>query len=262
VSWSYALYEECGRINVRFLKERFVTYGLDASTASRHLENVQNLRTILQQHLNSSLEHDTGIETECAKWYREACGTAVPAGDAHWESGLRALLIEGIDFLKLLCACIREIEKDDAREGILMSWEKRITRYHGPHEFDRIIEIAANDLGRDSLDAVRLRKRFYDKWVKELDNLADGYDFEREARRLVEHTLLSDLIPVLPITGDDIVREFGIQPGEAVGEFLRKARCVYDETPCSREELIGRLKSNLTDTHGTIAKDSAASSGV
>ena len=86
-------------------------------------------------------------------------------------------------------------------------------------------------MGRDHVDAVRLRKRWYDRWVAHLDRLADGYDFEVESRRLAEHALITDFIAVLPITGADIMEHLGTTPGPEVGRLLQRAADIHKQSP-------------------------------
>ena len=96
-------------------------------------------------------------------------------------------------------------------------------------------------MGQDFLDPARICDRYYDKWSKELRLRTGEYDFEFEARKLIEHTLLTDAELPLPITGQDIIRQLGIPPGPGVGRLLKKARILYNETPGSKAELIERL---------------------
>jgi hypothetical protein len=81
--------------------------------------------------------------------------------------------------------------------------------------------------------------------VKQLELLQGNYDFEVEAQRLIEHTLLYEMIPVLPITGHDIMKEFNVVPGPIVGQLLEKARNLYNTEPCSRDELLEKLRLEI-----------------
>ena len=112
-----------------------------------------------------------------------------------------------------------------------------------PHEFDSLISIIAADMGHDGLDPVRLRLRFYDGWSRQLDLLSGDFEFEVEARKLIEHTLLSETTAVLPLTGKDVMEEFGIAPGPEVGRMLQRASAIYMSTPCSRKDLIEKLRT-------------------
>ncbi len=249
VSWLYVLYFEVGKVNVEFLSEKLSVFGHDADgTTVVHRGTVQQLRTYSQHNLDPSERQNRQIQEYCERWFESKCGTPIPKEDGQWHICLTELLEEALRFLKALGQCIRSIERDDSRGQILHDWEFRRKRYHAPHEFDELISKVATDMGRDKLDPVTLRKRFYNKWVKELELLQGDYDFEVEARKMIEHVLLVETIPVLPITGKDIMHEFGIPPGPKIGDLLKLARSLNESDPTSRETLIERLRENLVDS--------------
>jgi len=246
VSWLYAMYYEVGKVNVNFLTERFSAYNLDSDEKlAKHLRIVQQLRTLLQHDLNPQESRNLVIQEACEQWLKDRCGTPIPGDDQQWKICLTSLLNEAIDFFSGLRTCIRSIEQDESRNQILNEWDFIRKRYHPPHEFDNLISKVAADMGRGNLDAVRLRKRFYTEWVKELDLLRGNYDFEVEARKLIEHALLQKMIPALPITGHDILNEFNVVPGPIVGQLLEKARNLYNIEPCSRDELLEKLRREI-----------------
>lgn len=243
VSWLYVLYYETGKVNVNFLTERFSAYDIDSNKKlSKHLLSVQQFRTFLQHNLDPKEQHNLVIQKSCEEWLEDRCGTPIPGNEQQWNSCLINLLDEAIEFLSALRTCIRNIEKDESRDEILREWDFVRKRFHPTNEFDNLIFKVATDMGRENLDFVRLRKRFYDEWVKELELLQGNYDFEVEGRKLIEHVLLYKLTPVLPITGNDIIKEFNISPGPEVGKFLERAHKLYIAEPCSRDELLKKLR--------------------
>ncbi len=243
VSWLYALYFEAGKVNVEFLLEQLAAYGIDHSENQiSHIEIVQQMRTYLQHNLDPTKEQNRTIQYACEHWFLEQCKTPVPTTGTHWRLCLLSILQGALDFLTALRDCIRYIEQDEGCQEILQRWEFRRQRYHPPHEFDRLISIAAVDIGRENIDAVRLRNRYYQKWTKELDVQQGSYDFEVEGRKLIEHALLTEMTPVLPITGKDIIEEFNLAPGPQVGELLKVARKLYTNEPCSRDRLLAKLR--------------------
>jgi hypothetical protein len=182
ISWLWVLYYEVGKVNVTFLTERFFAYNLDPDgKLAEHLHIVQQLRTYLQHNLNPKESHNIDIKEACERWLKDRCGTPIPGDNRQWKICLTSLLNDAIDFFSVLRTCIRSIEEDESRNQILSEWDFIRKRYHPPHEFDNLIFKVAADMGRENLDAVRLRKRFYTEWVKELDLLRGNYDFEVEA---------------------------------------------------------------------------------
>lgn len=249
VSYLFVLYSEVGKVGVKFLTEKFETYGIDASLA-QHARLVRELRTYLQHNLNPLHDHDRSIQESCENWMRDKCGTVIPARDEHWNVCLIALLSRSLDLLDGMRRTIRAIELDESRDEICREWQFRIERNHFPAEFDSLINEVAADMGRGEIDSVKFRQRFYDQWATELSLLNPGYEFRVEGRKLIERTLLNALTPVLPITGKDIMTSFGLSPGPQIGELLETARRIYEKKPCTRETLLeqlgaGRLSSGL-----------------
>jgi hypothetical protein len=250
VSWFYILFFDIGKISIDFLSKRFATYELDPKgELIKHLQGIRCLRTFLQHSLDPRSTHDLEIQGICDQWFMQSCKTAVPSDEDQWMSCLVVFLKQSIAFLQGIKACIRAIERDESREQILLDWEFRRNRFHAPHEFDSVIEVAAADIGREGIDIEQFRRRHYEKWVKELEQLNGEYDFHLEARKCVERDLLFENVLVIPITGHDIMRDFGVPPGPKVGELLNLAKSIYMESPCSKSSLLEKLRISLEARH-------------
>jgi len=245
VSWLFVLFNEVGKIGTLFLVERLGAYQLDGDgQLAAYLNLIAELRTYLQHSLNASRPRDKLLQERCEGWLRTQCGTPIPSTEEQWNRCLLALLGHAVALIEALLEAARRIEGDESRDAIVAAWVSRITRYHPPHVFDGLIARVATDMGRDKIEPVELRKRFYQKWTDELRALEDGYDFEIEGRKLIEHALLNATVPTLPITGADILEVFGIAPGPDVGRWLAKARQLYDAQPCSKDVLLQRLRDD------------------
>ena len=243
VSYFYVLYNEAGRVSVRFLQDKLDTYAIGhLSRCKVHSHLVKSLRTYLQHNLNMRQDHDRGVQEISENWLRERCGTPLPATEEQWMTCLLALLVEALQFTESLSECVRGIEKDESRPVICREWLQQKSKSHSPGEFDKLVAAVAIDMGRAHIDATKIRVRFYELWEQELSLLQPSYDFTVEARKLIERTLLSALVPVLPITGRDVMDAFGIAPGPVVGNLLAQAQKIYDAAPCGREELIDQLR--------------------
>lgn len=242
VSWLYVHYFESGKLGTEFLTDIIRVYApekLDESKSHRNL--VQRLRTYCQHNLDPSQEHSKEINSTCESWFSTHCGTPVPRADEHWENILRVISLDASSYLTCLRDILRKIETDPEATQIKHQWQLKITRFYAPHKFDTLIIEVAADLGRESLDPIKLRKRYYDKWRKEFEVKTDDCDFYIEARKLIEHVLLSEQQDVLPITGLDIMKRFNLVPGPKVKEALLNARRFYDIKPCTKEDLLNQL---------------------
>jgi hypothetical protein len=175
------------------------------------------------------------------EWYKENCGTAVPDNDSHWRECLTVISRQAVEFVQALSTVARNIEKDEARNLICSQWKSRVNRYRTPLDCERLVSLIAGDMGRDHLDASLFTKRNHQKWMSALELVSSEAEIDQALRRLVETTLLTETISVLPLSGEDIMAEFGTAPGKQVGDLLKIARRLYDEKPCARAELVSRL---------------------
>jgi hypothetical protein len=243
VSWLYVLLWEAGKVSVPFVVKRFEAYSLDADSKIRtHLTNVQGLRTYTQHNLNNEEPHDKRTMSDCHAWFSLHCGTAIPVSEDEWSRCLTALLEESLEFLEVLLRVLRFIEQDESRDVICKEWKFRRERYHPPHQFEALVATVASDMGHEYIDPERLVRRNYDKWTQSLRAFSSEYDFKVEARKLIENAILADLPNLMPITGDDVIREFNLTPGKLVGRLLGEARDLFLRAPCARAELIDRLR--------------------
>lgn len=248
VAWLYVHYYEVGVVGVKFLAGLFMTYEIpEPDRLWRHMHHVGRLRTYLQHNLDPHKATDRETQNEAEEWFRGACGSRIPAMDAQWTYCLAVLLTGAEQFLHGCVKTLRGIEADESRDEIVTQWVFRVRRHHPPAAFDPIVAQVSTDIGRSHLDVVRFRRRFYDRWVDALNVLDGEYDFPLEARRLIETTLVLDATPVLPITGRDVMAEFGIAPGPAVGAALEHAMAVFREAPCDRDTLMEKIRPLVTE---------------
>lgn len=249
VSWLYVHYHEVGKVGTAFLAERIGAFGLGVKQdVLQHAELIRRLRTYLQHNLDPTQESDRLTQEGCENWMAGRCGSPSPGTDTHWKNCLEALLLETVEFLDALTAVARAIEVDESREAICNQWVFKLERFYPPHVFDKLIAEVAADMGREFIDPIRVRQRFYDKWISEMALLGPEYDFDREARKRVENALLSSAI--LPITGQDIMEEFRMGPGPTVGKLLELAQRFYSASPCNRGVLLDRLRERLSVKDG------------
>lgn len=242
-SWLYVLFFETGKIGVRFLEEQFDGYQIDHNChLAKHTVLIHALRTFSQHNLNLTTTSDMEVLETCNEWFRSACGTSTPTQDEEWFECLKRLLQEATEYLNGLARCLRCIEKDESRNEIQKKWLFRKDHYHPPHEFDALISITAADIGRNFLDIVPFRKRNYDRWVQQL-NLFQNYDFQVEARKLIEDSIIKDLPSIIPVTGKDIIQHLNIPPGPEIGNLLTIARKKYQDNPYyTKEQLLNTLR--------------------
>jgi hypothetical protein len=209
-----------------------------------HVDITRKLRTLLYHNIDPTSDSGSATRADCEDWFATACGTKVPGDATHWDACLRREARDAWEFLTTLLTVLRHIEADDNRAQIIQDWQSRIMRHHPANSFDPIVSAAAIDMGKPTVDVVAFRGRHLSRWQTALEALDDSYDFETEARRLIESSLLKEAEPALPITGRDVIRHFGVSPGPEVGRLLALAKAHYDRRPCTREELLAALAAH------------------
>ena len=245
VTWLYGYYFEVGRVSLRYLLQQFSVYGQEhGGRHKRHYEEVRLLRTYLQHNLNLDSSNDFDTQRRCEDWFLKSCGSVMPGSGCEWGSCLTRILVDARSFLVAAVECVRCVERDESSQFMLDQWSARLSRYHPIRHFEELVAIIIHDMGQDALDYRRIARQHYQQWNSDLQSRSENYSFEEEARKLVERTILNEADLPLPITGGDIMREFGIRPGSEVGRLLRKARALYLDDPCHKELLLSRLRNS------------------
>ncbi len=245
VTWLYGFYYEAGRVSLRFLTQRFSVYGLEHSGEHKqHYEEIRLLRTYLQHNLNLDSQSDINTQRSCECWFLKSCGSVMPGSDEEWDNCLRRILLDAGCFLSAAVKCVRFVEKDESSQTIVNQWLVRLMRDHPIQHFEELVAIVIHDMGQDALDYRRITRQNYQQWNSDLQSRSEDYNFEVEGRKLIEQTILSGTDFPLPITGEDIMREFGIPPGPEVGRILSKARALYLNQPCNADLLLARLRQS------------------
>lgn len=245
VAYLYVHYFELGRAAITYCLELAAKQNWTAGRASRgHAARVNQLRTYLQHQLDFDGARDEIMIRTVEDWYYGCCKSRFPRTDDDYHALLCALLEEGVDFLEILFEVLTRIERDEDFAVSAEQLRMCIERYHAPWDFDPIIEVAKQDLGRD-VNTVAFRNRHQERWRNYMALLGPSYSFETEARRLVEDALLADVPLLLPINGHDVMQELGVAPGPGVGAVLTQAREMYRANPrLKRDELLAELKAS------------------
>ena len=243
-SWLYCLYFEAGRVSLVYLRRMGEAYSiLDREKADLHVEQVRCLRTELHHNLGFG-DADQTSRRVAQMWLKKACGTALPQNAAHWKACYTQITGDASSFLRDIDEVVRRIEAEGNKARIhIDEWLHRLQRSWPAAAFDSLIDKVKYQVARDALDTVSFRNKHLDLWRRNLEVLEDGFNFEFEATRLIEMTLLNEDSVVLPITGHDVIEFLEIEPGPAVAELLEEARRYFEVNRCSRRELIDHLRN-------------------
>lgn len=240
VFWLSALFHECGGRPLRFCM-RQSQFGDSDERQKRFLLELRSIRTQAAHNLDASLTSDVTTEAVCRNWFKRVCRTESPLDDKQWNACSVEILTSAVELLGKLWSFLEVLqnaaEADLLRDGLHIAVSAEVS----PYAFDNIVTSVADDLGRSDLNLVKFRADHLTRWVEALEKFPEGYDFDFEARRLVEKSFLEN--PERPpITGRDIIERLGVSPGKEVGRLLECADRLFREGFRQKEALLDRLR--------------------
>ena len=240
-SWLYMLYYEAGKGELEFAIEKFNIYSIENTTISKnHYKDLRVLRTTFQHSLDLDLSRNAQYKTITENWFNRAIYKKHPTAADDWQNCLELIVKDALVFLTNISEVIQKISKDEFVKSIIDDWNFKSSRIHQHHDFDSLIYTAAHEFGMQYLDTIKFRKKNAETWIQELQNLTGNYDFNIEARKLIERDMIKK--PLLPITGQDIMDAFDIPPGPKIKIIMETALSIFAQKPCSKEELINKIK--------------------
>lgn len=244
VSWLYMLYYESGRGELEYATERFDLYNIDSEKTSRsHYKVINNLRTVFQHNAIIDTGKNITHRRNTESWFNRIINVNAPSNADEWEKSFNSITEDSLSLMTYLLQLLNEISRDDLKESILEDWHRKSSRTYQHYEFDSIIYIVAQEFGMSNYDVAKFRKQNAENWISELQNFTGNFEFKIEARKLIERDILRN--PVLPIIGTDIMEVFNIPPGPKVREIMKIALGIYIEKPCTKDELITKIKSQM-----------------
>jgi hypothetical protein len=248
VLWFYGLLHECGGRPLRFCCRQSQFPKIEDEEPDRFVLELHQLRTHVGHNLDGSSERDQLVEYSCRKWYQTNCGMTHPSTDAHWNMCTLALLRRARALLDSLNRFLDYLATTPDVELLVDALKVSVLNQFSPYAFDPIIEAAARDMGR-SLYPEAFRVQHLPKWQASLDKLPEGFDFQREARILIEDSLL-ETPAKRPITGTDIIQELGVPMGPEVGKWLTVAKQLIEQGITDRQALLDRLREERRKAGG------------
>jgi hypothetical protein len=244
---------ETGTVSFRFLADRARAMGLDSTgELAAFRRDVHALRTFLQHNLDPANREDAEKRAIAQRWMLCACNREEipsvefwPQTSDEWHAIAEEWCSYSCHFLEKNALVLQAITTDASRDIIVTEWARRCSLGLQPHEFVPIIEAAALALDLPPVDPQRVMQKHYNRWNNLLRLLDESADAEAEARRIVDQTLAEDWQTYCPIDGDDIIATFSVPVGPRIGELLLRARQIWLQQHCSRDELLRNLTEYL-----------------
>lgn len=244
ISWLYILYFEACSRNLQFISKKFQSYNISFSESERDITKVVHaFRTIFQHNTKASSKSDVAKKQFCESFYYSILRKPLPETEDDWVKCCESLLRVSYAFLAAVYSVIQIIQGSPNKDAIVDEWDKVINRSYSVFDFEKILINVFADFGFAGIfDTNKICKLEIDKWRKDLDVLADDFNFEIEARRILERFVLRK--EVLPITSGDLLK-IGFSPGTSLVDGIERAREIFYKDPCKKEILLQKIKENL-----------------
>ncbi len=241
VAWSYAFLFERGRVIVPFLLK---VADQEPSAMKEHKntrKDVQMLRTWLFHSLDADSDRDLAIGKAASHWFLSRCKTTSPQKVTDWQLAF-SKLCEQVTALAIHCTeLVSKIAEDsETAELQFAALRLRLNRDWQGFQFDQLVEDAATRLGQP-IDAKAFRERRLSEWRKFLAGLPEDVDLKREMQRVIEAEVFSHFRARLPVSAEDLMEAFSLEPGTDVIFALEMARHLSSIGNIAKDAVIKEL---------------------
>jgi hypothetical protein len=164
--------------------------------------------------------------------------------DDAWNQCTLALIGGADGLLQKICEFLRRLKSMPDNNFLIEEIRRAAEGQITPYAFDSIVASAASDLGRSGTNLEKFRASHQKAWIESLGMLRDGYDFQHEARRLVEESFLANP-EKSPVSGCEVIKLLGVPQGEGVGKLLKIAQQLFDSGIRDKTQILERLREYL-----------------
>ena len=234
VVWCYVLFNESGRVSMRFLRE------LPPFLGSELLPEAGHLRTWATHNLLPDKESDRKKLLLAWQWLKDACKTDRPSTEAEWRLCFERLVSAAGSVLETALSASDALGSADDGPRLLEELGRRLKRDWEAHRFDPIVHKTAESLGFGTIDAVKFRARHLDSW-RRVVSLADDGAIEQLLQRRIEKDLLDLMNGALPLAAREYLERVPEWQPSELGALMLAIRT----TKSTRETAVDTLASAL-----------------
>lgn len=243
IFWLQSLFHECGGRPIRFC-HRQSQYQDSGARGQAFLQELRALRTHVAHNLDCASENDKTVEYTCIQWYKRACRIFPPNSSGDWAICVTTLFEDAITLLENIKAFLFFVKTSQDADLMIEDFRRSVSGQIAQYSFDEIVSNVADALGRTHLNLIKFRSDHFDRWIKDLDRLSDGYDFQKEARLLVEQSFL-ETPERPPVSGQDIISELEVPKGPQVGKLLLAAKQLFENGLTQKSQILEELRARM-----------------
>lgn len=247
VSFFYiVLHEGTSKENYNFITDKLKAYKGNADLLRSFKKLIHSLRTVQQHNVDIEKSEDKQKIYSYEEWLFASTGKVDNLSVEDWKAccvDLISRFESVLDEIKNAMDMIKSLDKEFL-EVVIEDWGSKINNTYPIWRFKTLCITVFKNFGFESLDTDKFCNQYYEQWLREFKQLKN-FDFSDYATRMIERDFLSNYkeknLP-LPISGTDVISYFDIPPGPLVKEIMLSAQMIYSANPCTKIELLGKLK--------------------
>lgn len=243
IDYFYGLFYERCDMYKNIIMQKIQFYNLDYNTVKKSMNLLHDLRTYKSHTLDKNKNHDKLIIENVEKWYFQILGKK--------RVSLEDIELCSIELNKIICIiinsfikCIEHINSDQKRNKIIEEIIQAKNGYY-PDYYIEILFKQVTDKLELPMDAYILAKK-YAKSIRDKMKIYQPIRKEKaeeEIKLIMEEIIFSDKLGICPLSAEDIMKEFQLEPGKKLGKLKKMAIDLADKNLyITKDEILEELR--------------------
>lgn len=243
IDYFYGLFYERCDMYKNIIMQKIQFYNLDYNTVKKSMNLLHDLRTYKSHTLDKNKNHDKLIIENVEKWYFQILGKK--------RVSLEDIELCSIELNKIICIiinsfikCIEHINSDQKRNKIIEEIIQAKNGYY-PDYYIEILFKQVTDKLELPMDAYILTKK-YAKSIRDKMKIYQPIRKEKaeeEIKLIMEEIIFSDKLGICPLSAEDIMKEFQLEPGKKLGKLKKMAIDLADKNLyITKDEILEELR--------------------
>ena len=243
IDYFYGLFYERCDMYKNIIMQKIQFYNLDYNTVKKSMNLLHDLRTYKSHTLDKNKNHDKLIIENVEKWYFQILGKK--------RVSLEDIELCSIELNKIICIiinsfikCIENINSDQKRNKIIEEIIQAKNGYY-PDYYIEILFKQVTDKLELPMDAYILTKK-YAKSIRDKMKIYQPIRKEKaeeEIKLIMEEIIFSDKLGICPLSAEDIMKEFQLEPGKKLGKLKKMAIDLADKNLyITKDEILEELR--------------------
>lgn len=243
IDYFYGLFYERCDMYKNIIMQKIQFYNLDYNTVKKSMNLLHDLRTYKSHTLDKNKNHDKLIIENVEKWYFQILGKK--------RISLEDIELCSIELNKIICIiinsfikCIEHINSDQKRNKIIEEIIQAKNGYYPDYYIETLFKQVTDKL-EPPMDAYILTKK-YAKSIRDKMKIYQPIRKEKaeeEIKLIMEEIIFSNKLGICPLSAEDIMKEFQLEPGKKLGKLKKMAIDLADKNLyITKDEILEELR--------------------